>query len=65
VFPALAFFVSGQLILTSWGYTSELPVDNDKLIAFGNRIKESIRDTSGRSYTVGPAGGIFYEAGGL
>ena len=53
----------GQLILTSWGYTSDLPADNEKLLQFGNSIKDSIERASGRTYTVGPAGVIFYAAG--
>ena len=56
---------TGQLILTSWGYKADLPYDNDKLMHFGNKLKQKIEETSGRLYTVGSAGAIFYAAGWL
>jgi hypothetical protein len=43
------------MILTSWGYTYELPVDNDNLLRIGNRAAEAIETVNGRKYLVGPA----------
>lgn len=63
MFNIFGMFILGQLILTSWGYTNELPADNEMLIGVGNRIAEAMKQSSGRIYKVGPAGVIFYAAG--
>lgn len=61
---SLSFHSYGQLWLTSWGYKSQLPVDNDKMVRLGQKAAEAIKASSGREYTVGAAGLIFYPAGG-
>ena len=61
----LTFHSYGQYWLTSWGYKTELPVDNEKLVKVGREACDAIKCvTSSRSYTVGSAGAIFYIAGG-
>ena len=55
----------GQYWLTSFGYKTELPVDNEKLVTLGRQAVDAIQCvTPSRSYTVGSAGAIFYIAGG-
>jgi len=61
----LSFHSYGQYWLTSWGYKTELPVDNEKLVKLGREAADAIQTiTPGRRYTVGSAGAIFYVAGG-
>ena len=61
----LTFHSYGQYWLTSWGYKTELPVDNEKLVKVGREACDAIKCvTPSRSYTVGSAGAIFYIAGG-
>ena len=51
--------------MTSWGYKTELPVDNEKLVKLGREAVDAVQKvTPSRSYTVGSAGAIFYIAGG-
>ena len=55
----------GQYWLTSWGYKTELPVDNEKLVKLGRDASDAVKTvTPSRQYTVGSAGAIFYIAGG-
>ena len=56
-------FFSGQLWLTSFGWTAQLPVDDAKMMSLGEGAAEAIRETTGRKYKVGAAGKIFYPAG--
>ena len=61
----LTFHSYGQYWLTSWGYKTDLPVDNSKLVKVGREACDAIKCvTPSRSYTVGSAGAIFYIAGG-
>ena len=61
----LSFHSYGQYWLTSWGYKTQLPVDNEKLVKVGREACDAIQCvTPSRSYTVGSAGAIFYIAGG-
>jgi len=61
----MSFHSFGQYWLTSWGYKTELPVDNTKLVKLGREAADAIkRVTPSRRYTVGSAGAIFYIAGG-
>ena len=61
----LTFHSYGQYWLTSWGYKTQLPVDNEKLVKVGREACDAIKCvTPSRSYTVGSAGAIFYIAGG-
>ena len=53
----------GQSWLTSWGYRAKLPLDNDELMAWGNRAVAAIKSVNGRTYNVGPAGTALYLAG--
>ena len=55
----------GQYWLTSWGYKTQLPVDNAKLVKLGRDASDALKTiTPDREYTVGSAGAIFYIAGG-
>jgi len=61
----LSFHSYGQYWLTSWGYKTSLPLDNDKLVRLGRQAVEAIQCvTPNRRYTIGSAGAIFYIAGG-
>eukprot|EP00095_Tigriopus_kingsejongensis_P000349 maker-scaffold1125_size61249-snap-gene-0.11 protein:Tk00349 transcript:maker-scaffold1125_size61249-snap-gene-0.11-mRNA-1 annotation:"carboxypeptidase b" len=61
---AISLHSYGQLWLTSWGYKSQLPVDNDKMVDLGNRAVKAMETINGRKYKVGAAGSVFYVAGG-
>ncbi|KAF2896455.1 hypothetical protein ILUMI_09720 [Ignelater luminosus] len=54
----------GQLILYPWGYTSELPRDNEELLSLGEAVAESIKNVSGTNYIVGSSTNILYAAAG-
>merc|ERR1712083_146783 len=61
----LSFHSYGQYWLTSWGYKTSLPLDNDKLVRLGRHAVDAIQCiTPSRRYTIGSAGAIFYIAGG-
>jgi len=61
----LTFHSYGQYWLTSFGYKTELPVDNEKLITLGRHAVDAIQCiNSARNYVIGSAGAIFYVAGG-
>jgi len=61
----LSFHSYGQYWLTSWGYKTSLPLDNDKLVRLGRQAVEAMQCvTPNRRYTIGSAGAIFYIAGG-
>ena len=53
---------SGQKWLTSWGFTTQPALDNDKLIYLGRRAAEAMKRVNGREYEVEPAGAM-YPAG--
>ncbi|TRY63124.1 hypothetical protein TCAL_04005 [Tigriopus californicus] len=61
---ALSLHSAGQYWLTSWGYKTQLPVDNDKMVSLGKKAADAIFRTSGRRYKVGSAGALLYPAGG-
>ena len=52
----------GQKWLTSWGYTTQQALDNDKLIDFGLRVTKDTAAVHGRKYDVETAAGL-YPAG--
>merc|ERR1712032_1186315 len=59
----LSFHSYGQYWLTSWGYKTSLPLDNDKLVRLGRQAVEAIQCvTPNRRYTIGSAGAIFHIA---
>ena len=37
------YIFSGQYWLTSWGYKTELPVDNEKLVKLGREAADAIK----------------------
>ena len=49
--------------LTSWGYKTELPVDDAKMMKLGNDAVSRMKSVNGRTYSVGSAGATFYPAG--
>ena len=61
---SISLHSQGEMLLTSWGYKSELPHDNDELIRIGSAAAAAIKGVNGRDYTVGPAGVVLYPAGG-
>ena len=46
----------------SYGYKTELPIDNEKLANFGRQVAEEIKSINGREYDVETAAGL-YPAG--
>lgn len=61
----LSFHSYGQYWLNSWGYKTQLAVDNEKLEVLGRQAVDAINCINpDRSYTIGSAGAIFYIAGG-
>ena len=60
---SISLHSQGELLLTSWGYKSELPRDNDELIRIANAAAAAIKAVNNRDYTVEPACGL-YPAGG-
>ncbi len=53
---------AGNLILTSWGYTRDVPPDNDQLIKIADATSDAIAAVNGRKYKVERACGL-YPAG--
>lgn len=47
-----------------WGYTTELPENNDELLSLGKAVAESIKKVSGTNYTVGSSTNVLYAAAG-
>ena len=39
----IVFPFAGQYWLTSWGYKTELPVDNEKLVKLGREAADAIK----------------------
>ena len=54
---------AGESWLTSFGYRNEPPVDNEKLLKWGNDAKAAIKSLYGTEYQVGSAGSTLYLAG--
>ena len=61
---SISLHSQGEMLLTSWGYTTDLPSDNDELVRIGNAAAAAIKSVNGRDYAVGPAGVVLYPAGG-
>ena len=61
---SISLHSQGEMLLTSWGYKTEVPRDNDELIRIGNAAAAAIKSVNGREYAVGPAGVVLYPAGG-
>jgi len=61
----LSFHSYGQYWLSSFGYKTELPVDNEKLVTLGRHAVDAIQQvTPSRTYTIGSAGVVFHYAAG-
>jgi len=60
---SLSLHSYGQKWLTSWGFTTQPAMDNDKLIDLGRRASEAMKSVNGREYEV-EAAGAMYPAGG-
>jgi murein tripeptide amidase MpaA len=64
---AVAFFdihSYGQLILSPWSYTTELPPEIDEYNRLGGLMRDAIASVHGASYTAGPGGSTLYLAAG-
>jgi len=61
---ALSLHSIGQSWLTSWGYRTDPPVDNNELLKWGNEAAAAIKSLHGTKYEVGSAGSTLYLAGG-
>ena len=61
---SISLHSQGEMLLTSWGYTNQLPSDNELLLSIGNAAAAAIKKVNGRDYAVGPAGVVLYPAGG-
>ncbi|XP_055615763.1 carboxypeptidase B-like [Toxorhynchites rutilus septentrionalis] len=60
----VTFHSYGQYILYPWGYNQEVPEDHKDLQAIGQQAAQTIQQSSGSSYTVGPSGKTLYPASG-
>ena len=56
-------YLKGESWLTSFGYRNKPPVDNEKLLKWGNDAKDAIKSLYGTEYEVGSAGATLYLAG--
>lgn len=55
---------TGSRWLTAWGYKTQLPVDNGKMVKLGRDAAAAIKKVNkDRNYLVGSAGATFYPAG--
>jgi len=61
---SLSLHSIGESWLTSFGYRNKPPVDNEKLLKWGNDAKNAIKSLYGTEYEVGSAGATLYLAGG-
>ena len=55
----------GQLILSPWGYTAELPANHSLFECLNEEIQQSIFDDAGELYTTGPLYDTLYPASGV
>ncbi|XP_040582755.1 carboxypeptidase B [Lepeophtheirus salmonis] len=60
----LGFHSYGSYILTPFGYTTDLPKDNERITRVGHSMRKAIYNLHGRNYSVGSPANIFYVAGG-
>ncbi|KAJ8971239.1 hypothetical protein NQ314_000801 [Rhamnusium bicolor] len=60
----LTFHSYGQYLLYPWGYTSDLPDDNDELYALGVSVNNAIRSVAGTTYEIGTSTNVLYAAAG-
>ena len=61
---SLSFHSYGQYILYPWGYDRKVPADHLELQRVANEAAAAIKRTSGKVYTIGPAGSTLYPAAG-
>jgi len=61
---AIAIHSYGQKVLTSWGYTFDLPPDHQRLTTWGKNISQAMAKERNTRYEVGTASGGLYIAGG-
>ena len=54
--------IIGQKWLTSWGFTTQPALDNDKLMDLGRRATAAMKAVNSRHYEV-EAAGAMYPAG--
>jgi len=54
----------GQLWMTPWGYTKDLPADYVEMARVGQAAVAAIQSTSGKVYRMGSAANILYESSG-
>lgn len=53
-----------QLVMWPWGYTSELPPDQEEYSLIGETMVDLIRDVHGKEYTPGPIYSTIYPVSG-
>ncbi|KAF5297195.1 hypothetical protein FQA39_LY12210 [Lamprigera yunnana] len=60
----LTFHSYGNYLLYPWGYTSELPPNNDQLFSLAVQVNRAIVDAGGDEYTIGTSTNVLYAAAG-
>ncbi|KAJ8950621.1 hypothetical protein NQ318_010820, partial [Aromia moschata] len=60
----LTFHSYGQFLLYPWGYSSDLPHDNDELYALGALVDDAISSVAGTRYIIGSSTNVLYAAAG-
>jgi murein tripeptide amidase MpaA len=58
------FHSYGQLVLSPYGYTPDLPPDHDTFIDIGSAMSQAIFDVHGENYNYGPIWTTIYPAAG-
>ncbi len=64
IVATIDFHSYSQLILWPWGYTSELPPDNDVFLELGAGMHDAIHAVHGMAYDYGPIYSTIYQASG-
>jgi len=54
-----------QLVLTPWGYTTNLPPDHDAYMDLASDMHDAIQAVHGKNYIFGPAASTLYIASGI
>ncbi|KAF5305652.1 hypothetical protein FQA39_LY18971 [Lamprigera yunnana] len=60
----LTFHSYGNYLLYPWGYTSDLPPNNDQLFSLAVQVNRAIVDAGGDEYTIGTSTNVLYAAAG-
>uniref|UniRef100_T1JFH7 Peptidase M14 domain-containing protein n=1 Tax=Strigamia maritima TaxID=126957 RepID=T1JFH7_STRMM len=60
----ISFHSYGQMWLTPWGYTTDLPSDYNDLISLAEKATAALSSVKGTKYTIGSSTNVLYVAAG-